>query len=77
MPPKIKITPELIEEIKSCCHHGHGASIFLDGSVMQAVSSNDCIARSNPAGGWTYRIAYIDDPEVTEDELEYYLTDYI
>jgi len=69
----MKATKKLLREIKSCCHHGHGASVFADGSVIQAVSSNDVIAYSLPGGGWEYRIAYIDDPNITLDDLDFLL----
>ena len=66
----MKATKKLLSEVKSCCHHGHGASIFADGSMMQAISSNDVMARGKSGGGWEYRIAYIDDPDITLDGLQ-------
>ena len=57
-------------EVRRCCHHGHGAAVFADGTVMQAISSNDVVARGNGAGGWEWRIGYVDDPKVTRDELQ-------
>lgn len=66
----MKITKELVKEVKTCCHHGHGAAIFEDGSVVFAISSNDVIARGDGRGGWEYRIAYVDDPDVDKEYLE-------
>jgi hypothetical protein len=66
----MKATRKLTSEVRRCCHHGHGAAIFADGDVMQAISSNDIIARGAPAGGWEYRIAYVDDPTVTTADLQ-------
>ena len=66
----MKATRKVLSDVKSCCHHGHGASIFADGDVMQAISSNDVMARSKVGGGWDYRIAYVDDPKITLDELQ-------
>jgi len=63
------VTRKMLKEVKSCCHHGHGASIFRDGTIMMAINSNDVIAHSKD-GGWEYRIAYIDDPDVTLSELQ-------
>ena len=66
----MKATRKMLKEIKSCCHHGHGASVFGNGDVMQAISSNDVIATSKVGGGWDYRVAYIDDPDITLTELQ-------
>ena len=48
------------KEIARCCHCGHGASVFTDGSVYYAVSVNDCLAVGDSTGKWDYRIAYYD-----------------
>lgn len=69
----MEITQELLDEIKSCCHNGHGASVFANGDVYQAISSNDVLARQSSDGGWEYRVAYIDDPDIDEDALDYLL----
>ena len=66
-----EVTEEMLEDVKSCCHNGHGASVFADGDVMQAISSNDVIARGAPDGdGWEYRIAYVSDPDITLEDLQ-------
>ena len=65
-----KVSNKLVSEVRSCCHHGHVASIFADGAVMQAISSNDIMARSRVGGGWEYRIGYVDDPKITREELQ-------
>lgn len=67
---------EILVDVRSCCHHGHGAALFADGDVYQAVSSNDVLAREDGEGGWEYRIAYIDDPDITEVELGNILSDH-
>lgn len=61
---------KVLEEIKNCCHHGHGASVFANGDVMQAINENDVIAHSTP-GGWEYRIGYIDNPDVAIEDVKY------
>lgn len=66
----MKVTRKLLAEVKQCCHHGHGASIFADGTVMQAISSNDVMARGKIGGGWEYRIAYVDDHKITLARLQ-------
>ena len=66
----MKVTKKLVKRVQACCHHGHGASIFNDGTVMQAISSNDVIARGDGRGGWEYRIAYIDNPNITVAQLQ-------
>lgn len=66
----MKTTKKILSEIRKCCHHGHGASLFEDGTVIQAINSNDVIARSRIEGGWEYRIAYIDDPKYTLSDLQ-------
>jgi hypothetical protein len=73
MPGQVKVTKQLLEEIKNCCHNGHGASVFSDGTVMQAISSNDVLARGDGQGGWDYRVAYVDDPEIDLEGLKYLL----
>lgn len=69
----MKATRKMLTEVKRCCHHGHGASLFRDGTVMQAISYNDIIARSmttRDGNQWDYRLAYIDDPAITLAELQ-------
>jgi len=61
----MKATRKMLKEIRSCCHHGHGAAVFSDGSVMLALSSNAVVARDDGQGGWDFRIAYIDDPTIS------------
>lgn len=66
----LKVTRKMVSEVRRCCHNGHGASIFADGSVMQAISSNDVIARGDGRGGWDHRIAYVSDPTITTKDLQ-------
>lgn len=69
MKQRIKVSNKMVSEVRLCCHHGHGASIFRDGTVMQAISYNDVMAYSTPEG-WEHRIAYVDDPKITRAELQ-------
>jgi len=66
------ITKQTIMDVKACCHHGHGASVFMnaDGGlvVYQSVSSQDVIARSRN-GGWDYRIRYITGNDITRADI--------
>ena len=71
----MKATRSMLKDVKSCCHHGHGASLFSNGDVIQAINSNDVIARSKIGGGLDYRIAYINDPNVTLADLQRILDD--
>jgi len=59
---------EIKNQIKYCCHDGMGASVYSDGTVLQSISINDCIAVSSD-NGWDYRIAYITDPNITLKQL--------
>lgn len=62
---------DIARESKLCCHHGHGMAVFADGSTMQAISSNDVIARGNGSGGWEYRIGYIDHAMTRTEAAEW------
>ena len=68
----MKATKKMLREIKECCHDGHGASVFSNGDVYQSISYNDVIARST-VDGMDYRLFYVDDPDITLDELKYRL----
>ena len=66
----VKVKRSLTTAVRRCCRNGHRAAIFADGTVMEAVSVNDVVARSNGRGGWEYRIAYVDDPQVTTVQMQ-------
>ena len=69
----MKATKEMLKEIRSCCHNGHGAALFSDGTVIQGIDSNSVLARQKTDENgeyWDYRIAYISDPRINLEFLQ-------